>query len=185
MRLRNSHSTIRNCRRRAALAHRGVCRDRLAPRHVPRRAPPRFRQIPRSVRPYVGREPRFSLFWCCVLRGACSTGRRRSRPPRLASGPLASAKLTHLALYALLIATPAAGITLRFAVGWRVADLWHRRNRLAMGQGPRLCHRGQGHPRDARERADDHRRVACRRRIGPPLILRDRTLTRMSPFLGR
>jgi cytochrome b561 len=95
------------------------------------------------------------------------------------------AQLTHLALYALLIATPAAGITLRFALGGalpmfgiaEIASPWARHRAFAIAV------------KDIHEMLANVLMITAALHAAAALahhwILRDRTLTRMSPFFGR
>jgi cytochrome b561 len=112
------------------------------------------------------------------------------RPPPLEATPLGVwaarvAKLTHLALYALLIATPALGITLRFALGGAVpifgmaeiASPWPRDRAFAIAV------------KDIHETLANVLMIAAVLHATAALahhwILRDRTLARMSPFPSR
>jgi cytochrome b561 len=111
------------------------------------------------------------------------------RPP-LEATPLhawvgRTATLTHLALYALLIATPAVGIVLQFALGGalpifgiaKIASPWVRDRAYAIAV------------KDIHETLANVLMIVAAIHTAAALahhwILRDRTLARMLPFLGR
>ncbi len=112
------------------------------------------------------------------------------RPPPRQATPLGAwvgraATLTHLALYALLIATPVVGIVLQFALGRalpifgiaEIASPWVRDRAYAIAV------------KDVHETLANVLMAAAVIHAAAALahhwILRDRTLSRMSPFFGR
>ncbi len=112
------------------------------------------------------------------------------RPPPRQTTPLGAwigraATLTHLALYALLIATPVVGIVLQFALGRalpifgiaEIASPWVRDRAFAIAV--KDIHETLANVLLAA--AVIHAAAA----LGHHWILRDRTLSRMSPFFGR
>ncbi len=112
------------------------------------------------------------------------------RPPPHEATPLGAwvaraATLTHLALYALLIATPVVGIVLQFSLGRglpifgiaEIASPWVRDRAYAIAV------------KDIHETLANVLMAAAAFHAAAALahhwILRDRTLARMSPFFGR